>query len=189
MEIPDYYRKFHQQKPEEESPEKPGKPPKQKQEIVPQDNGDGGQLFQANAFTIEKLKDWQDKTIYTLTGPVEDGIQHNVIITVEENNPFNSLLDYADWNIRTMETELKGCRLLKKDEKKLSNGLDAYEAIFSWYPTDELRIYQQQIFILANGAGYKLTASFTKKTRQTMGPKVERMMLSFNPQKLQHQPA
>jgi hypothetical protein len=183
MEIPDYYRKFQQQTPEEEKPEKPLQPPEQKTQITLKESG--GELFQANAFTIEKLKDWQDKTIYTLTGPVEDGIQHNVIVTVEENSAFNSLLDYADWNIRSMEAELKSCRLLKKAEKKLSNGLDAYEVLYSWYPNDDLRIYQQQLFILAEGRGYKLTASFTKNTRQTMGSKVEQMMLSFNPVKQQ----
>jgi len=182
MEIPDYYRKARQQISEKKSPEKPVPPSPQKQETVEEPGS--GQLFQANLFTLEKLNDWQDKTIYTLTGPVEDGIQHNVVVMVEENCPFSSLLDFADWNIQGMEEQLKGCRLLKKVEKKLSSGLDAYEAIFSWYPNDDLRIYQQQLFVLAGGVGYKLTASFTKKTRQTMGPKVELMMLSFNPRDL-----
>ena len=106
-----------------------------------------------------------------------------MIITVEEDSPFETLLDYADWNIHTLEMELKSCRLLKKDKISLNNGLPAYVAIFSWYPTDDLRIYQEQIFILNDGTGYKLTSSFTKKTRQTLGPKIERMMLSFDPKK------
>ena len=80
-----------------------------------------------------------------------------------------------------MENELKGCRLLKQGKTQLANGLPAYEAIFSWYPTDDLRVYQHQIFVLHEKRGYKLTATFTKKTRKTIGPLVERMMLSFNP--------
>ena len=127
------------------------------------------------------LEDWQDKTIYTLAGPVTDGIQHNVIINVDPDLPFENLIDYAEWQIKTLEEELKGCTLLKKDETKLTNGMDAYEAIFSWFPTDDIKIYQHQIFVLVEKTAYKLTASFTKKTRQTLGPQVLRMMLSFDP--------
>ena len=59
--------------------------------------------------------------------------------------------------------------------------MDAYEAIFSWFPTNDIKIYQHQIFVLVEKTAYKLTASFTKKTRQTLGPQVLRMMLSFEP--------
>ena len=138
-------------------------------------------LYTANTFTLSILQDWQDKTVYTLTGPIENGIQHNVIINVEQDVPFDSVKEYAEWQIRVLEDELKGCRLLKTGDKLLTNGLPAYEAIFRWYPTDDLRIYQQQIYVLVEKIAYKLTASFTKKTRKTLGPKVERMMLSFSP--------
>jgi hypothetical protein len=136
----------------------------------------------ANSFTLNLLDGWQDKTIYTLTGPVEDGIQHNVIINVEPDVSFDKVVDYADWQIMSLEEQLKGCRLLKKDKIKLTNGMEAYQAIFSWYPTDTLHVYQYQIFILVNKTGYKLTATFTKKTFKTLGPQIERMMLSFNPE-------
>ena len=71
--------------------------------------------------------------------------------------------------------------LLKKGNKTLTNGMPAYEAIFRWYPSEDLRIYQHQIFVLHKNNGYKLTTSFTKKTRKILGPQVERIMLSFNP--------
>jgi hypothetical protein len=117
-------------------------------------------------------------------GPVEDGIQHNLIIIVEEDVPFDSLLEYADWQIVALEAELKGCRLLKREEISLANGIPAYRAIFRWYPTDELRVYQEQIFVLVGETGYKLTTTFTKKTRKTLGPQVERILLNFQPEKV-----
>jgi hypothetical protein len=191
MKIPDYYRQFQSQpakedkettKPDQE--EKP-KTPEQKQEIQSSREKtvvkDKTELFQANSFTLNKLDDWQDKTIYTLTGPVTDGIQHNVIINIDQDVPFEDLIDYAEWQIRTLEEELKGCTLLKKGETKLDNGMDAYEAIFSWIPVEDMKIYQHQIYFLNDNTAFKLTASFTKKTRQTIGPSVLRMMLSFNP--------
>ena len=134
---------------------------------------------------MRRLDGWQDKTIYTLTGPVEDGIQHSVLITLEQDVAFDSVREYAEWQISALEQELKGCRLLKKGTISLANGLPAYKAIFSWYPTETLRVFQEQIFVLADKTAYKLTATFTKKTRKTLGPQVERMMLSFNPRKPQ----
>ncbi len=139
--------------------------------------------YVSNKFELKILDEWQDKTIFTLTGPVTDGIQHNVIITHEPDVEMDSVEEYGEWQIQGVLSSLKGCMLLKKGAKKLLNGMDAYEAIFSWYPTDELRIFQQQIYVLHEKVGYKITASFTKKTRKTLGPQVERMMLSFNPVK------
>jgi hypothetical protein len=139
--------------------------------------------YLANTFAINCLEGWQDQTIHTLTGPVENGIQHSVLITVEQDAPFDSVREYAEWQIRALEDELKACRLLKKGSITLANGLPAYQAIFCWYPTDTLKVYQEQVFVLVDKSAYKLTATFTKKTRKTLGPQVERMMLSFNPVK------
>ena len=137
--------------------------------------------YNGNEFTMNLYDDWKDKTIFTIAGPVSDGVQHNIIIMVDYDLEVDNLRDFADWNISTLENELKGCRLLKQGEISLTNGLPAYKAVFRWYPTEELRIYQEQIFILVDKTGYKLTASFTKKTRKILGPQVERMMLSFQP--------
>ena len=138
-------------------------------------------FYQSDKFKINIYEDWQDKTIHTLTGPVTDGIQHNIIITHELDVEMDSVEDFGEWQVEGVTDLLKSCMLLKKGFKKLYNGMEAYEAIFSWYPTDDLRIYQHQIYVLHNKIGYKLTASFTKKTRKTLGPQVERMMLSFEP--------
>lgn len=126
-------------------------------------------------------EDWQDKTIYTIAGPVTDGIQHNIIISLNPDVGTDSLRDYADWNIASVTNELKGCRLLLQKPVTLANGRPAYKAVFCWFPTENLRIYQEQIYVLAGTTGYNLTASFTRKTRKILGPSVERMMLSFEP--------
>ena len=192
MKIPDYYRQFQNQPSEEKKEEKASessdltktKVPQQKQSVkqetqapIPQDKT---VIFRGNGFTVNQLEEWEDKTIYTITGPVIDGVQHNVIVNVDREMVFDTLQEYADWQIKTLEEELKGCTLLKRGETKLTNGTDAYEAIFSWYPLDDFRIYQHQIYVLIDKIAYKLTASFTKKTRQTIGPSIVRMMLSFN---------
>jgi hypothetical protein len=189
MKIPDYYRQFQNQPGEEKTAKLPETdqttPPQPKQQTQqaaqPPMEKDNIVVFQGNGFTLNQLEDWEDKTIYTITGPVIDGIQHNVIINVDRENAFDNVVDYAEWQIKTIEEELKGSTLLKRGETKLANGTEAYEAIFSWYPLDDFRIYQHQVYALINNVAYKLTASFTKKTRQTIGPAIVRMMLSFNP--------
>ena len=192
MKIPDYYRQFQNQPSEEKKEEKASessdlektKVSQQKQSVKQETQAPAPQdktvIFRGNGFTVNQLEEWEDKTIYTITGPVIDGVQHNVIVNVDREMVFDTLQEYADWQIKTLEEELKGCTLLKRGETKLTNGTDAYEAIFSWYPLDDFRIYQHQIYVLIDKIAYKLTASFTKKTRQTIGPSIVRMMLSFN---------
>jgi hypothetical protein len=137
--------------------------------------------YRADTFTLRLYDDWHDKTVFTLTGPVTDGIQHNITINVEPESQFESVREYAEWQIKAIEDELKACMLLKKEEIKLANGMPAFRAIFSWWPTNDLRVYQEQIYVLFEGTAYRLTATFTKKTRKTIGPLVEQMMLSFAP--------
>ena len=137
--------------------------------------------YRGDRFALRLYDDWQDKTIFTITGPVTDGIQHGIVINLNTDVGTDNLRDYADGNIASVTNELKGCRLLHQGPIALANGLPAYKAIFCWCPTEELRIYQEQIYVLVGTTGYNLTASFTKKTRKTLGPQVERMMLSFNP--------
>jgi len=137
--------------------------------------------YRGDLFSMRLYEDWQDKTIYTISGPVTDGIQHSMIINLNTDVGTDNLRDYADGNIGSLTNELKGCRLLYQGPITLAVGLPAYKAIFCWFPTEELRIYQEQIYVLVGSTGYNLTASFTKKTRKTLGPQVERMMLSFNP--------
>ena len=151
IKIPDYYRMYQKQP----ADKKENKTPVQTQQNQQKKTDDKTKQFLANSFTINMLSGWQDKTIYTLTGPVTDGIQHNVIINVNPEVPFDNLIDYADWQIKTLEEELKSCRLLKRGGTKLDNGTDAYEADFSWMPVENLRIFQHMIFILVKNTAFQ----------------------------------
>ena len=137
--------------------------------------------YRADGFTLDVHPDWTDKTVFVLEGPNEHGLQHNLTINVDRKADAIGLIDYADVHIENQLETLRGCRLLKKGLTRLDNEMPAYRAIFVWYPTDERRIYQDQLFVLHDGVGYKLIAHFTKKTRKTIGPSVERAMRSFEP--------
>ncbi|MGA1870933.1 MAG: DcrB-related protein [bacterium] len=138
-------------------------------------------MYQGNDFTIHRPEGWRDTTIYTLAGPVEDGIQHTILIMADHNASFESVAEYAEVQINALVDQLQGCRLLKQGHISLDSGVPAYQAIFNWCPTEQTLLYQQQVFVLQGKTGYKLTATFTRKTRKTLGPTVERILMSFNP--------
>jgi len=137
--------------------------------------------YQGNAFQLELQEGWKDDTVYILSGPVTDGMQHNLTVSIDHEPQLDTLPEYAEWQTASLEEQLKSCRLLLKEEIQLNNGMPAYRAIFSWHPSDDIRIYQEQIYVLTEEKAFTLTASFTKKTRKTLGPQVERMMRSFEP--------
>jgi hypothetical protein len=181
MKIPDYYRQFQTQPKTDDSKPASGQPEISPVEKTPQPKEEKTRDYNANEFKLKQLEDWSDSTIFTLTGPVSDGIQHNIIINIDRDVPFTIVQEYAEYQISTLEHELKGCTLLKKGDIKLASGTDAYEAVFSWYPSASMRIYQHQVYTMINKTAYKLTASFTKKTFKILGPSVLRMMLSIEP--------
>lgn len=138
--------------------------------------------YRGNGFTIDQTDGWQDKTIYTLAGPIEDEIQHNVVINVEYDVDIDTVIGLANRQIESLEMQLQGCRILKRGETTLNSGQEAYEAIFRWDPTDVNRFYQRQIYVLSGTAAYTLTTTFSKKTRKTRGPEVGRILMSFRPE-------
>lgn len=139
-------------------------------------------LYRAFRFTLPLPDGWTDKTVFTLTGPVTDGIQHNITIVVDESTGNQSLRDFADWNIMALEEQLSGCQVLKEGEIRLPCGLPAYRVIYAWWPSEKLRLYQELILVITGGRGYRLAATFSKKSRKTIGPSVEQIMLGFRPE-------
>lgn len=175
--LPDYYRQFAEKPPAQKSRDEP-KP--RGREEAPRVEAPSV-AYRADTFAVSLYEEWEDTTVYVLAGPATDEVQHNVTISVGHHVEVDSLIDFADWQVKSVEETLKGCRLLLKDQVQLDCGVPAYRAIFVWYPTDDVRLYQEQLYVLHGGRGYTLTASFTKKTRKTLGPRVQRVMLSFTP--------
>lgn len=175
--LPDYYRHLAAQNDEAStSPSGPSTPAASEDAEAPP------RPFRADAFRLQLPDgDWKDRSVYTITGPTSDGIQHNITVTLDPEVEADTLYDFAAEQIAALELSLERCRVLMDDEIELDGGLPAYRAIYVWYPKDDLRLYQEQIYVLHDGCGYTLTASFTRATRKQFGPEVERMMRSFRP--------
>lgn len=196
-EIPDYYKHFTEQPPSEpaeeneadpSSDERRGMPiPESSREPRTQKSSPDvaqefhGRTYQADSFSVDIPEDWTDRTVFTLVGPVTDGVTHNITVIRQSDLETDSLEAFADLQIQSLESELKGCRLLLREPVRLASDEEAYRAIFVWWPTEEKRLYQEQIYVLHEGTGFTLTASFSKKSRKTIGPLIERAMLTFRP--------
>ena len=136
--------------------------------------------YTGNNFFLRLSSDWTEKTVYTFEGPEEDDLLHTVTLTQGRISPGIALQEFSDFQVRAMEQELKGCRLLKREGFRLGDGRKAHKAAFVWYPTEEREIYQHHVYVVHEQKGYTLAANFTKKTRKTTGPAILRMMESFS---------
>ena len=132
-----------------------------------------------NRFVLNIPADWTDKSIYKFDGPQEDGIKHNILVTIENQVDIPDLERYADMQIKAVETELQGYHELKRGQIFLNNRLPAYELVYKWCPVEEMEVYQRAIYILHKETGYILTATFSKKTWKTKGAEIDKILKSF----------
>ena len=136
-------------------------------------------LLLHNRFTLKIPPEWKDQTVYRFEGPVEDGVLHNIIVTIENDLDMPDLETYAERCIKAEEKELQGYKELKRDSLNLQNGQPAVEVVYKWCPVEGREIYQRVIYLYINETGYILTASFSKKTWKTFGSEVNKILMSF----------
>ena len=132
-----------------------------------------------NRFVLRIPPDWKDQTVYRFEEPEECGIQHNIIITIENDVGIPDLEKYADMQIKAVETELQGYYKLTRGQIVLNNRLPAYELVYKWCPVEEMEVYQRAIYILHKKTGYIITATFSKKTWKTKGAEIDKILKSF----------
>ena len=124
---------------------------------------------------------WKDETMYSFKGPEDSGIQHGLLVTIDREPDTADLARYARECIYALESTLAGAEFLKQEEKELSSGYPAYEAVYKWVPSEGKVLWQKQVWIMAEGTVYNFTASFSKKTFKTIGREVDEIIDSFAP--------
>jgi len=132
-----------------------------------------------NRFSMSFPPDWEDRSYYRFEGPVEDGVKHTIIVTIENNVDVPNLEQYADLNIKAVEKDLQGYQELKQGPVTLDSRVPAYELVYKWVPVKDRQVYQRVIYILINKTGYILTATFSKKTWKMLGTEINKILMSF----------
>lgn len=136
--------------------------------------------FRADAFTLGLPNGWADATIYTLAGPLADGLRHTLTVACAPHDGL-SLDAFARAQTDDVLASLPASALLLRDRLTRADGAPAERAIFRWSPLAEQTLYHQQVYTLARGVGLTVATSFTRRSRQILGPEVLRIALSIAP--------
>ncbi len=135
-----------------------------------------------NQFSINLPEGWIDTTTFTFQGPLDSGVQHNLVVIVDPSEKKDiDLKAYATRQLDTSKIALPGFELISEKEKNLSPEVEAYEIVYKYIPADEVIIFQKQVILLIDGKGYLFTASFSKKTLKTIASEVDKIIASFVP--------
>jgi hypothetical protein len=136
-----------------------------------------------NLFQISLPEGWEDKTIFTFQGPLDSGVQHNVVLLVDNTVGKTELAEYVKRQMATSKEALPGFEMINEGEKELPSGIKAYEVIYKYMPSDQQALYQKQLYMILDGKAYAFTSTFSKKTLQTIANEVDRIIESFRPGK------
>jgi hypothetical protein len=132
-------------------------------------------------FGIDLPDGWEDQTVYTFKGPDDSGVQHNLVLIIDNQLESTDLLTYAKMRIEALKTTLDGFELMGERQKELKSGHKAYEVVYKWIPVENKTLVQKQVYIIIDNIGYNFTASFSKKTIKIIGNQVDEIINKFNP--------
>lgn len=167
--LSDYYRQRQQQ------PDPAAPPPT----VVPAAPPAPGERHAAGPFTLSLPEGWRDQSVYVFAGPLQDGIQHTITVSADPDIEELSLDDFADRQVGAMEAELKAFSVIHRGPVTLPDGTAAVRVVFDWYPVEDTRFVQEQLYIRHATTGYTLTATFSAETFEIHAPAVRAILLSF----------
>jgi hypothetical protein len=138
-----------------------------------------------NLFSLTFPDSWKETTVYTFEGPHDSGVQHNLVLVIDTNVPEKmGLKEYAKMQFGNNKEVLPGFALVNETEQRLPNGLQAYEILYKYAPTDDQVLFQKQVYMIIEEKGYIFTSTFSKKTLQTVGVEVDQIIANFKPLKV-----
>jgi hypothetical protein len=133
-----------------------------------------------NQFQISLPDGWEDKTVFTFQGPLDSGVQHNIVLLVDGAvGKKTDLAEYVKSQMATSKEALPGFEMIREGEKDLASGIKAYEVVYKYMPSDQLALYQKQLYMIMDGKAYAFTSTFSKKTLQTIANEVDGIIGSF----------
>jgi hypothetical protein len=132
-------------------------------------------------FNINLPDGWEDQTLYTFKGPDDSGVQHNLVLIIDDDLEGVDLNTYAKLRLDSIKDTLSGFELMGEREKELKSGNKAYEIVYKWSPGADKTLVQKQVFTIIGDKAYNFTSSFSKKTIQTIGVQVDEIIDSFRP--------
>jgi hypothetical protein len=133
-----------------------------------------------NQFQLNLPDGWKETTIHTFQGPHDSGVQHNLVLVIDPEVPKKTdLAEYAHKQSGTTKEVLPGFALINESAISLPSGVPAYVIVYKYVPADGVELFQKQVFLIIDNKGYIFTATFSKKTLQTIAYEVEEIINSM----------
>ncbi|HAJ78360.1 MAG TPA: hypothetical protein DCO75_01195 [Fibrobacteres bacterium] len=107
-------------------------------------------------------------------------MQHNLVMTIDTNISKDAeLKDYAKGQCEATARFLPGFEYIDEKEKSHPLGVQIYEITYKYKPTDELTLFQKQWYMFIDKKAYIFTATFNKKTLNTIAEEVTEIIGSL----------
>lgn len=141
----------------------------------------GTRLFRGIGFTLHIPQQWVDQTTYMLAGPKDGEMIHHIWITPDLKPRITPLSSYVNSRIHALTQTANGWLLSQMKEIEMAPGLKGIQADLRWSPTEHLVFYQKQIYVTHQEINFTIHTQMTKRSKLTLGPAIERAMLTFRP--------
>jgi hypothetical protein len=126
-----------------------------------------------NIFALSFPEGWNDSTVYTFDGPVDNGVTQNLVLIIDRTvDKTLELQSYVNSQIENLSQSLPGYELLQKKEAVVA-GCHALIVVYKYIPADDLVYFQKQHYIHNDKALYIFTSTYSEKTLKTVSPEID----------------
>jgi hypothetical protein len=128
-------------------------------------------------FALALPPTWSDRSTHLFAGPSADGLRHTVTVAVEPAPFASTAAEFAGGRPRQAATAFEGGTVLLEDAIVLRSGHPAQRAVIRGAAGNRT-LYQEHLYVVGEGRGATLVASFTDASRRSVGADVEAVMRS-----------
>ncbi len=126
-------------------------------------------------------KGWLEPMVFNFIGPNEDGVEHNLLLTLDRSKRHDNIKDFAKERTQPILSGLKGAEVLKDEDITVDDGHPAWEFVYKWMPSDDKVTINKYVFVLIDGVGFTFSMQFNKKSYQTVGLQLKNVIESIAP--------
>jgi hypothetical protein len=116
-----------------------------------------------NGWNGELPEGWDDRSMITLTGPIDEkGFMANIVVTRDFIEPNMSIEEYAQTQREAMDNEISNVEVLDERPTTL-NGKPAFQRL-QRFSLEDQTIQQVQTFVLGNEIVFAITGTSSIET-------------------------
>ncbi len=135
-----------------------------------------------NKFHIALPARWTDQTSHYYMGPDDSGVRHTLTLTIDRYLDTDDLREYAGDRMAQIQERMPHAEFVKQETINLPDGTEAYEAVYKQAGSDGNATFWKLVFLIRNSVAYNFRANFSRKTINTIGIEVDRIIASLVPQ-------